>query len=66
MNAAITLTGAGITAGSVLLGLIVLYWLLGLMLIDEPRVGIVVKRFPSESLAPGRLVALPGDRKSVV
>ena len=61
MNAAITLTGAGITAGSVLLGLIVLYWLLGMVLIDERQVGVVVKRFASNSLAPGRLVALQGE-----
>jgi uncharacterized membrane protein YqiK len=61
VNAAITLTGAGITAGSVLLGLIVLYWLLGMVLIDERQVGVVVKRFASKSLAPGRLVALQGE-----
>jgi len=61
VNAAITLTGAGITAGSVLLGLIVLYWLLGMVLIDERQVGVVVKRFASNSLAPGRLVALQGE-----
>jgi uncharacterized membrane protein YqiK len=61
MNAAITLTGTGIAAGSVLLGLIVLYWLLGMVLIDERQVGVVVKRFASRSLAPGRLVALQGE-----
>jgi uncharacterized membrane protein YqiK len=61
MTAVITITGAAITAGWILLGLFVLYWLLGLVLIDERQVGVVVKRFASRSLQPGRLVALDGE-----
>ena len=61
MNAAITLYGVGITAGSVVFGLIALYWLLGLVLIDERQVGVVIKRFGSCSLPPGRLLALSGE-----
>jgi uncharacterized membrane protein YqiK len=61
MNAVITLTGVGIAAGCLLFGLIALYWLLGLVLIDERQVGIVVKRFAAKSLPPGRLLALHGE-----
>jgi uncharacterized membrane protein YqiK len=61
MNAAITLYGVGITAGSIVFGLIALYWLLGLVLIDERQVGVVIKRFGSRSLPPGRLLALSGE-----
>jgi uncharacterized membrane protein YqiK len=58
MIATLTFTGLGITAGSILFGLFALYWLLGIVLIDERQVGIVVKRFASQSLPPGRLLAL--------
>jgi uncharacterized membrane protein YqiK len=61
MTAVISVAGAAITAGWILLGLLVLYWLLGLVLIDERQVGVVVKRFASKSLQPGRLVALDGE-----
>lgn len=61
MTAVISITGAAITAGWILLALLVLYWLLGLVLIDERQVGVVVKRFASRSLQPGRLVALDGE-----
>ncbi len=55
MNAPITVL---VVLLSVLFGLSALYWLLGLVLIDERQVGIVVKRFAATSLAPGRLIAL--------
>ncbi len=61
MNAAITLVGAGITAASVLFGLILLHLLVGAVLIDERQVGVVIKRFGSRSLPPGRLLALNGE-----
>lgn len=61
MTAVISVAGAAITAGWILLGLLVLYWLLGLVLIDERQVGVVVKRFASKSLQPGSLVALDGE-----
>ena len=50
-----------ITAG-VLLGLLILTpWLLGIAVIREMQVGIVVKKFSSRSLTPGRLIALEGE-----
>ena len=53
MTAVISVAGAAITAGWILLALLLLYWLLGLVLIDERQVGVVVKRFASRSLQPG-------------
>ncbi len=61
MLAAITPLGLAMTAGSVLLGLCALYWLLGMVLINERQVGIVIKRFASRSLPPGRLLALENE-----
>ena len=61
MIAEITPFGVAITAGSILFGLIALYWLLGMVLIDERQVGVVVKRFGSLSLPPGRLLALNNE-----
>ena len=61
MIAEITPSGLAITAGSILFGLIALYWLLGMVLIDERQVGVVVKRFGSLSLPPGRLLALNNE-----
>ncbi len=61
MNATITLVGVGITAGSLLVGLVLLHLLVGAVLIDERQVGVVIKRFGSRSLPPGRLLALNGE-----
>ena len=61
MIAEITPIGVAITFGSILFGLIALYWLLGMVLIDERQVGVVVKRFGSLSLPPGRLLALNNE-----
>ena len=61
MIAEITPTGLAITAGAILFGLIALYWLLGMVLIDERQVGVVVKRFASQSLPPSRLLALNNE-----
>ena len=61
MNAEITPIGLAITAGSILFGLSALYWLLGMVLIDERQVGIVIKRFAAKSLPPGRLLALENE-----
>src|SRR5262249_24432736 len=47
--------------GLLLLLLIVVPLVLGAVLIQERQVGIVVKRFGSRALAPGRLVALGGE-----
>jgi uncharacterized membrane protein YqiK len=58
MNAPITVL---VVLLSVVFGLSALYWLLGLVLIDERQVGIVVKRFAATSLPPGRLIALNGE-----
>lgn len=44
-----------------LLGFAALVLLSSLVLIRERQVGIVVKRFASKSLAPGRLIALAGE-----
>lgn len=46
---------------STILGLSMIYWLLGAVMIDERQVGIVIKRFASRSLPPGRLLALEGE-----
>jgi uncharacterized membrane protein YqiK len=62
----------GLVVGAFSLGLHVpwYWWLLGfaalvllssLVLIRERQVGVVVKRFSSQSLAPGRLIALAGE-----
>ncbi len=61
MNAEITPIGLAIAAGSILFGLSALYWLLGMVLIDERQVGIVIKRFAAKSLPPGRLLALENE-----
>ena len=42
-------------------GLLVAYWLLGLVLIRETQVGIVIKKFAARSLPPGQLLALAGE-----
>ncbi len=42
-------------------GLLILYWLLGLVLIRETQVGVVVKKFAARSLPPGQLFALAGE-----
>jgi uncharacterized membrane protein YqiK len=44
-----------------LLGFAALVLISSLVLIRERQVGIVVKRFASQSLAPGRLIALAGE-----
>src|SRR6478735_5508754 len=44
-----------------LLGFSLLVFLWSFVLIRERQVGIVVKRFSSKSLAPGRLIALAGE-----
>src|SRR4051812_37867932 len=50
-----------VTAG-VLFGLLILSpSLLGIVVIREMQVGIVVKKFSSRNLAPGRLIALEGE-----
>src|SRR5204863_4906560 len=50
---------------AILIVLLVLAWfaptLLGAVFIRERQVGIVIKKFGSRSLAPGRLVALDGE-----
>src|SRR6187397_435549 len=45
----------------VLVLFIILPLALGAVMITERQVGIIVKRFGSRSLAPGRLVALDGE-----
>lgn len=50
-----------IILSSAVFGLGAIYWLLGTVLIDERQVGIVIKRFASRSLPPGRLLALDGE-----
>ena len=45
----------------VFLGLLLSPVLLGLVVVREREVGIVVKKFASRSLPPGRLVALEGE-----
>lgn len=58
MTALITVREAvGLTV-VVMTVLAMVYWILGLVLIRENEVGVVVKRFASRSLPPGRLVAL--------
>ena len=47
--------------GSVVAALFTIYLLLGLVLITERQVGIVVKRFGTRSLPPGRLIALADE-----
>lgn len=58
MNATMTVVGV-VLAG--VIGLGVLVWLSGLVLINEQQVGIVVKRFAARSLPPGWLIALEGE-----
>lgn len=50
-----------VTAGIVLVLLLLVPWLLGVVVIREMQVGIVVKKFASHHLSPGRLVALGGE-----
>jgi uncharacterized membrane protein YqiK len=50
-----------IVAGAILFAFIAVFWLFGLVLIDERQVGIVIKRFGRKSLQPGRLIALGGE-----
>ena len=54
-------TWFGVGIGWYALGLLVLVTLSSFMLIRERSVGIVIKRFSSRSLAPGRLIALEGE-----
>ncbi len=54
-------TWFGVGIGWYLLGLAVLAPLGSAVLIRERAVGIVIKRFASRSLAPGRLIALEGE-----
>lgn len=61
MNSPITPIGVAILAGSIVFGLILLHLLVGAVLIDERQVGVVIKRFGSRSLPPGRLLALNGE-----
>ena len=42
-------------------GLLILYWLLGMVLIRETQVGVVVKKFAARSLPPGQLFALASE-----
>ena len=58
MTALVTLQGIAVWTGLIVAGLIGIYWLLGMVLIHEQQVGVVIKRFASRSLPPGRLVAL--------
>ncbi|MBC8001017.1 MAG: hypothetical protein H7X97_00400, partial [Opitutaceae bacterium] len=58
MTALITVQGIAVWTGLIAAVLIGIYWLLGMVLIHEQQVGIVIKRFASRSLPPGRLVAL--------
>lgn len=51
----------GFLAAFVFVALVIVPMLLGARLIQEREVGIVVKRFGGNSLAPGRLIALEGE-----
>ena len=61
MTALITVQGIAVWTGLIVASLIGIYWLLGMVLIHEQQVGIVIKRFASRSLPPGRFVALDNE-----
>ena len=46
---------------AVAVGLLITYWLLGLVRIRETQVGIVIKKFAARSLPPGQLIARAGE-----
>jgi uncharacterized membrane protein YqiK len=46
---------------AILVGLVILYFLMGITYIGERQVGIVVKRFGMRNLPPGEIIALRGE-----
>ena len=50
-----------VLAGVALLLPLIGPWLFGIVLIRERQVGIVIKRFASRNLVPGRFIALAGE-----
>ena len=58
---AITVLQYAVLSGLLILVWLFLPWLLGVVLIREMQVGVVVKKFSTRNLPPGRLIALDGE-----